>query len=339
MVEQVSDTRKKALSRWISQIKVGHTPLEMISGDASSRRYFRFHDQNCNYIAVDAPPEQEDVELFVALTEKYSQEGLNVPSVYHYDLEQGFMCLLDLGDELLSLHLNLENVIDFYRSALNLLPSIRNVQATRLGQLPHYDASMLSFEMNLMDEWFIKKLLMIQLNSAQKDQLSAVKQIIIDNVTSQSQVGVHRDFHSRNLMLYNNEIAVIDYQGAVIGPVTYDLVSLLRDCYVDWPCDVLDNLLKEQFIHLKQEGVLFEGTSEAEFIKGFDLMGMQRHIKVLGIFSRLSLRDQKHHYLEDIPRVLHYLIDVSSRYVEFKDFSIWLREEILPKWNHVCIAR
>ena len=339
MVKQIHDDRKVMLTQWISDLKPNHTVLEVVSGDASSRRYFRFRDQNISYIAVDAPPASEDVALFVAMTEAYAAQKLIVPTVFDFNEEQGFMCLLDLGDDLLSKHLSETNVLDFYRSSMNLLPSVRQVMKTSKGALPSYNRDMLLMEMNLMDEWFLDKLLDIQPIDSKKEMTTNIKDLLVNNALKQPQVGVHRDFHSRNLMLYQDDIAVIDYQGAVCGPLTYDLVSLLRDCYVEWPQSILDILLHEQFQILKDEDILPDNITEPEFIQYFDWMGIQRHMKVLGIFSRLSLRDNKHDYLKEIPRVLNYIIDVSSRYVELQSFSEWLREDILPEWRRVCVAQ
>jgi len=324
--------RLKQLSEWVQQQAAAQTievdaELQPVSGDASFRRYFRASGPEGSWIAVDAPPEHEDCEPFLAIAQAWHARGIAVPRVIASDPEQGFMLLEDFGDRLLLPELAEETVEQHYAQAFETL---RQIQRTA-GQpaLPPYDSVMLAREMALFPEWFLTRLLGLELSEDEYRLLGLVAKLLIESALAQPQVSVHRDYHSRNLMLLEDgRLGVIDFQDAVHGPITYDLVSLLRDCYIQWP-DAQVRFWVEAFRQrLCQDGV--EVAGQGMFQQQFDLMGMQRHLKVLGIFSRLWLRDGKEGYLDDLPRTFGYLYRVAARYEELDPFVNWLQQRVAP---------
>jgi aminoglycoside/choline kinase family phosphotransferase len=326
--------RLKQLAQWVQQqakdqeMQVA-AELEPVSGDASFRRYFRARGEEGSWIAVDAPPEHEDCEPFIAIAQGWLAQGVPVPRVIASDLEQGFMLLDDFGDRLLLPALDAGSVEAHYTRALEVL---RQIQRTTQPQLPPYDRVMLAREMALFPEWFLTRLLGLELSDEEYTLVGLVAKLLIESALAQPQVSVHRDYHSRNLMLRADQgLGVIDFQDAVKGPVTYDLVSLLRDCYVDWPDEQVRFWVETFRQRLLKDGV--EVAESALFQQQFDLMGMQRHLKVLGIFSRLWLRDGKEGYLDDLPRTLSYLYRASARYEELDTFTRWLEKRVIPAFE------
>ena len=309
------------LRQWVeAQIcskEQGNTPLvslEPVSGDASFRRYFRAQTANDAYIAVDAPPDKEDSGSFVRIAEHWYQLGIRVPKVIKADLRLGFMLLEDFGDrQLLPELLTMDAT---YASALDTLLAIQSIPPEAL---PAYDEPFLRCEMELFPEWFLSHLLELDTHPIFQE-LTRVFALLVGSAKAQVPVCVHRDYHSRNLMpLRDGGLGVIDFQDAVIGPVTYDLVSLLRDSYIDWPDDQVYQWVEDYRLQLLTTG--FFVPDSARFKKDFDLMGMQRQLKVVGIFSRLYLRDGKSGYLKDIPRTFNYLLNSARRYSEFSSFA------------------
>lgn len=327
-----NDARAKALCAFLEQQFEGsEISLSVVSGDASFRRYFRFFINGHSYIAVDAPPDLEDSKPFVEVSKAFLEQGLIVPEVIHYDLKQGFMCLSDLGDSLLLPALTNQTVKDYYTKSLALLPGIARATATTSGPLPLYDKALLQTEMDLFTDWLLPKHLEVKLTEQEQQVMAQTFSVLVDNALEQPQVGVHRDFHSRNLMLTDNdEVATIDYQDAVLGAVTYDAVSLLRDCYIVWPDELVYELLLEFKLLMSTQLPELEKVSDERFIRWFDLMGLQRHIKVCGIFARLYYRDEKAGYLDDIPTVMQYTIDVAQKYPEFAGFVSLLQDKLQP---------
>lgn len=331
-----SDSRLAQCHQWLTEhFQLSQLKLTVVSGDASFRRYFRFEQPltqgSRTLIAVDAPPDKEDSTPFVELSRIYQKQGLIVPEVIAADLSQGFMCLSDLGDRLLLSELTPQNVDHYYQQALALIPQIAAVKQSQSAPLPAYDDTRLMTEMTLLTDWLLPHHLDLSLNASQHQIIKDAFAILLDNALAQPQVGVHRDYHSRNLMLTpDNQLAVIDFQDALIGPVTYDAVSLLRDCYIRWP----QALIYRHLLDFKQLiGQTVPGVNEVSdeiFIRWFDLMGMQRHIKVCGIFSRLCYRDGKTAYLDDLPMTLDYLIEVGRKYPEFTAFVTLLDEQVRP---------
>jgi aminoglycoside/choline kinase family phosphotransferase len=318
--------RKEQLQGWINQNSDFEChSLEIVSGDAGFRRYFRFVCAGQSIIAVDAPPETENTSQFVAVAQSYRDKGLKAPVIYAHDLEQGFYLQEDFGNRLFSDLLNVDSCDLLYPKALDNIPIIQSCLSTVNGPLPVFDDAFIDRELGIFPEWFLDKYLQINLTQSEQKMLNKVFESVKKLCLSQPTAGMHRDYHSRNLMLLeSNEIGVIDFQDMVVGPITYDAVSLLRDCYQDWP--KLKVLLWLQNWHAKY----YAQYSWAEFKMWFDLMGRQRHIKIAGIFSRLCIRDNTPGFLADIPRTLHYLIDVASQYPEYSEFASFISGRVLP---------
>jgi aminoglycoside/choline kinase family phosphotransferase len=318
--------RKQQLHTWINQntdFECG--TLEIVSGDASFRRYFRFVYQEQSVIAVDAPPENEDASQFIAVAQSYRDKGIKVPEIFAFDLAQGFYIQQDFGDRLFSDFLTMDSCDELYSKALANIPLIQSCLCTEKGPLPAYDGVFIDRELNIFTDWLLAKYLPLSLTDAEHKMLSKVFDAIKKSCLTQPMAGMHRDYHSRNLMLLeDDEIGVIDFQDAVVGPITYDAVSLLRDCYQDWPQAKVQQWLQNWHAEY------YAQYSWDEFKMWFDCMGMQRHIKIAGIFARLFIRDNKLGYLSDIPRTLHYLIDAASQYPEYSEFANFIRERVLP---------
>jgi aminoglycoside/choline kinase family phosphotransferase len=327
----VKDLRKTALCQWLNQA----TPykvesLHPISGDASFRRYFRFEERGTSYIAVDAPPEHEDTAMFLAVQGALSDIQIKVPNIYAVDIHQGFLCIEDFGDDLLIERLKNNDNKSWYQKALSIIPQIQEVHSTSLGNLPSYNEKMVRFEMNLFEEWFLKRYLSTELENEETVLVERTVSFITEQFIEQPQVGVHRDFHSKNLMvLQDDNLGVIDFQGAVIGPITYDAVSLLKDCYIDCPADILEDLLEEW--HNKH----IVNYTWQQFRYDFDITALQRLIKVAGIFARLGIRDNKVSYLAHIPKVIESISNIMGKYPQFTEFSAFLNEIVIKQLEQI----
>lgn len=321
-----SDSRLTQLHEWIKE-NLGSIEYSLIpvSGDASYRRYFRLTSNNYQFIAVDSPPEKESNNEFVNVTHLLEAEGLPVPHIHYSSLDFGFFLLDDLGDDLYLNLLNEKNADELYGKALDALLIIQQTPAT---SLPLYDKKLLLQEMELFREWFLIKHLSLSLSENEKLLLNVIFRKLADNALEQPQVFVHRDFHSRNLMqIKGKHPGIIDYQDAVQGPITYDLVSLLRDCYIQWPNEkVIEKVGKYYKQVIENDSI--ENIAEKTFIKWFDLMGIQRHLKAIGIFSRLNIRDNKPNYLQDIPRTLNYIKTVAINYPEIIELSELIEDKV-----------
>jgi len=312
--------RKELLQSWLHQVIPNEAfNLTTASADASFRRYFRVHMANQTLIAMDAPPPQEDCRPFVHVAEVLLLAGLNVPRVIAQDLEQGFLLLSDLGDTTYLSRLN-ENTADaLYRDASNALITMQ--LASKAGEFPAYDEALLTREMQLFPDWYIAKHVGITLDQADMQVLQATFALLNTNILSQASVYVHRDYHSRNLMVCdgdgNQNPGVLDFQDAVYGPITYDLVSLFKDAYIAWEEErVLDWTVR--FWQSARQAGLPVPADFADFYRDFEWMGVQRHIKVLGIFARLCHRDGKDGYIKDMPLVMDYLRRACARYIELR---------------------
>ncbi|MDQ8037604.1 MAG: phosphotransferase [Pedobacter sp.] len=343
----VADERALALQAWAVDWLGRERPdlvpagdLSTVSGDASFRRYFRLPlaegsrlpISRGSLIAVDAPPEKENSRPFVAIARALRAHGVHVPEVIAADFGLGFMLLEDFGDSLLRPALTESTVDALYTRSMQTLLHVLACEAVPGYELPLYDRKRLIDEMGLLRDWFIPRYLGMSLNTEQQAVLENAFVTIADAVTKQPQVFVHRDYHSRNLMLLaDGEIGVIDFQDAVSGPITYDLASLLRDAYVVWPQAQVEAWVKQFAALLREEGRL-SAADEAAFPRWFDWMGAQRHLKVVGIFARLSIRDGKHGYLNDIPVVFNYLLAEIQPYPELHALFELLRTVILPAY-------
>ncbi|HEY5717455.1 MAG TPA: phosphotransferase [Motiliproteus sp.] len=331
------DSRQQGLQQWVgqqlAQLGVDLEPgwsLEVVSGDASFRRYFRVRSHNLSWIAVDAPPDKEDSHPFVAIAHAWQPLEIHVPVVHAVDFDAGYMLLSDLGDELYLPHLNAASADELYRKALLTLTHIQQCRAIGERPLPPYDKALLQREVDLFSDWFIPQLLQLNLSEAEQHTLQGAYEVLIGSALEQPQVCVHRDYHSRNLMLTESGTpGVIDFQDAVWGPLTYDLVSLLRDCYIDWPDDLVRGWALNYATQAVEAGIIAP-VEDRLFLRWFDLMGMQRHLKAVGIFARLLLRDGKPGYLDDIPRTFGYLLQVSAHYPELQAFRTLLVQRVLP---------
>jgi len=304
------DLRLDSLTNWIKQDWPNAT-LEVASADASFRRYFRVTKNDKTFIAMDAPPEQEDCTPFIDVTNRLRNANVHAPEIIKQDLDQGFLLLEDFGNTPYLDELNNNTADQLYSDALKCLIKIQ--QADTDG-LPEYDEAFLLQEMQLMPEWFLNKHLAITPNDEEQKIIDRTLHSITAVVLQQPQVFVHRDYHSRNLMITEQDNpGVIDFQDAILGPVTYDLVSILRDCYIKWPIEKVS----EWALAFKKDAVsagLIHDVSDETFSQWFDYMGMQRHIKVLGIFARLNHRDGKSAYLDDLPLTLEYFMNTANKY-------------------------
>jgi len=309
--------RKIQLENWLKQVlSIQAFTLTAASADASFRRYFRVHLSDKTLIAMDAPPPQENCTSFVKVAKLMLNAGLNVPEVLAQDLTNGFLLLSDLGDETYLSALNNDSASGLYLNATDALIKMQIVSQANV--LPVYDEVLLTREMQLFPDWYVAKHLQAELNTEQQVVLKNTFDILNKNILSQSQVYVHRDFHSRNLMLTKqNNPGILDFQDAVYGAITYDLVSLLKDAYIEWDEEQIIDWAVRYWQPAKKAG-LPVSEDFSEFYRDFEWMGAQRHIKILGIFARLYYRDGKEGYLKDMPLVMHYLRKVCERYVELR---------------------
>lgn len=307
------------------ELKQGLRPL---SGDAGFRRYFRA-DASPSAIAVDSPPDKESNLEYVRTNLLLSDLGVRVPKMLAVDFSSGYFLLEDLGKDHLLDQLSESGADGLYRSAMEQLSRIQACER-QPAYIPDYDRHLLLSEMNLFREWFMEKLLGVNLDADRNQSLSKLFEILAQEALAQPRVLVHRDYHSRNLMCTGaGDIAVIDFQDAVWGPVTYDLVSLARDCYVRLSPARVDDFVGTFAERLLAKGKINAGQ-HSEFRRWFDLMGLQRHLKVLGIFARLHLRDGKSGYLNDLPLVLRYTLEVMSQYADSAEIASWIVAEVIP---------
>jgi aminoglycoside/choline kinase family phosphotransferase len=307
--------------------------LSVVAGDASARRYFRLALGTRSYVLVEAPPATEKNEAFVSVAGLLDAAGVKVPAVLGVDYDRGFLLLEDLGDQLLLPLLDVDTADGRYHQAFEVLVQMAAVDTASTG-LGDYDRALLSEELGRFQEWFVQELLGYTPTVAEQGQLGSLLARLIDSALEQPRVLVHRDFHSRNLMLTgDDELAVIDFQDAVVGPITYDLVSLLRDCYIQWPVAQVQAWALTHRELLCSRGLAAD-IDQQQFLRWFDWMGLQRHLKVLGTFARLYLRDGKSAYLDDLPLVVHYVLEITNKYAAdepaFADFSAWFSQRLAP---------
>ena len=354
------DKEFAALEGWVAQ-QFGCSPqaVRLIAGDASPRRYYRVSvavaansSWPASVIAVRSPA-TENNDAFLKVGELFRGLNVRTPEVFAYSLEQGFFLLEDFGDELLLSHLRQSGGDACYGKSLDILMRLSGLRA---ADLPSYDATRLQVELDVFPEWFVTRLLDLPLDELSTASFSTLSRALIQSALEQPRVLVHRDFHSRNLMLLpEGDIGVIDYQDAVMGPITYDLVSLLKDCYIRWPRRQQLAWLNGHFDKLKtrdtSEMSILQGFSPAErspreneppvditfqvFSRWFDLLGLQRHLKVLGVFARLNLRDHKPAYLNDLPLVTEYVREVLALYAPedrvIAEFQDWFEAVVMPR--------
>lgn len=329
----MGNSREQALVSWLESLNRGEVYLALVSGDASFRRYYRVVFDGKSYIVMDAPPDKEDTRPFIHVADAFYALGVNVPRIVERDVTQGFLLLDDLGDEQYAHRLSSVTVDALYRDAFACLLKLHTAPGADKIELPPYDHALLMREMGLFAEWFLQRHLGLSLCEEEQSRLQAVLEKLAQAALSQPQVCVHRDYHSRNLMVVDTDNpGVIDFQDAVRGPVTYDLVSLLRDCYVVWPKSQVLAWV-EDYRQLLNDSGHFKLESAEQFKQWFDWMGLQRHIKVLGIFARLNYRDNKSAYLADLPLTLTYVRDVLAEYPALSALTDLIETHVIPVFD------
>jgi len=331
-VSDASDSRLAELTSWVvDDLGFAGSSIAAASVDASFRRYFRVTRDADTYIVMDAPPDKEDTGPFVKVARILAGIDLNVPLILARDLERGFLLLSDLGSRQYLDELAVQSAADqLYADALKSLRKMQTADLELSRGLPPYDRTLLSREMELMPEWFLRRHLRVTLKAEERVMLDRLFESLVRSAAAQPAVFVHRDYHSRNLLFSaENNPGILDFQDAVWGPITYDLASLLKDCYIAWPPQRVRAWALDYRQQLLEAGVSLPANA-AEFMRWFDLMGLQRHIKVLGIFSRLYYRDGKPQYLKDLPRVLQYAKDAAAAYAETAHFADFIATRIDP---------
>jgi len=308
------DDRFRALDAWLRSVLPGaQFRIEPASADASFRRYFRVFLADRTVIAMDAPPARENSRAFVQVAKLLREAGLNAPEIFAQDFEQGFLLVTDLGTNLYLRALNEENAQRLFADATSAL--VRWQAASREGVLPAYDEAMLRREIELFPQWYLARHLGVELSAQQRAALEKIFRTILDHNLAQPRVFVHRDFMPRNLMVTDPNPGVLDFQDAVHGPVSYDIACLFRDAYVSWDEErVLDGTIR--YWEKARHASLPVPSDFASFWRDVEWMGLQRHLKVAGIFARLHYRDGKSGYLEDTPRFIGYIRHAVARYGE-----------------------
>ena len=330
------DLRLAALRQWLDSIElVAGCALEVASGDASFRRYFRLQNQGKSFIAMDAPPPQEDCTPFVRVAGYLQSMQLTAPVVLEADIENGFLLLTDLGNEQYLERLSRDNdaAERLYGDAITALQTMQLRGAAYAASLPGYDDALLRVELSLFYDWLCGTHLNLDLSPAFDADWQDCCTALVENALQQPQVFVHRDYHSRNLMVTDEaNPGILDFQDAVYGPCTYDLVSLLKDCYVQWPAEQVRSWAMTYYDGLQGQAPI-DGLDEQQFFRHFELMGVQRHLKAAGIFCRLNHRDGKPVYLAAVPATLRYITELEGRYPELDGLIALLNERVLPAWD------
>ncbi|MBA5980744.1 MULTISPECIES: aminoglycoside phosphotransferase family protein [Pseudomonas] len=295
--------------------------LTAASSDASFRRYFRWEGAGRSFVVMDAPPPQENCKPFVDIAFLLAKSGINVPKIYAEDLERGFLLLNDLGNKTYLDVIDGENADALFSDALQALLAFQ--QLPMVAPLPSYDVALLRRELELFPEWYVKRELGIEFDAAQQQQWQSVSELLIDSALAQPKVLVHRDYMPRNLMLSEPNPGVLDFQDAVYGPVTYDVTCLFKDAFLSWPEERVRGWLESYWQQASALDIPVQADFE-DFLRASDLMGVQRHLKVIGIFARICHRDGKPRYLADVPRFFAYIEAVIARRPELADLQALL---------------
>lgn len=323
--------REQIIHTWMTSVlDSDQFEINFLPGDASFRRYARIKLNNKTFMLMDAPPEKEDCVPFVTIDQFFDRHGVRVPHIVAQDLQQGFLLLEDFGDVLLSTLLNNDTVDAYYAQSFQQLIALQAIDGA--AHFPEYSYEKLVSEMALLTDWLLPSL-NIQPTQDQQALIKRTFAILANAALAQPQVIVHRDFHSRNLMKIagETELGVIDFQDAVIGADTYDLISITRDAYVQWSPERVYECFKV-FYDLLPEAAKQDRDFQ-QFKRDADLMAIQRHLKILGIFVRLFERDGKTGYLKDLPRVMWYLLEESKDYVELQPFMQFIHDQVMPKFE------
>lgn len=320
------DPREQARRLWVKNQLQSVDSLELLAGDASFRRYFRLCSGKSSYILMDAPYMRASCRAFIAISRTLQSLGICAPKIFSQDCDQGFLLLSDFGNCQLFTALSHEktSVEHYYKKALSNLLVLQKCQGIIDYTLPIFDLNLYQRELTLFEEWYLDRHLQRTLTKADRQILGRVSELLIESALSQPQVCVHRDYHSRNLMLLSNgRLGILDFQDAVRGPVSYDAISLLRDCYVAWPEQQVRTWLLDFQQQLLLQGILSQDDPQ-QFLRWCDWMSLQRHLKCLGIFSRLYYRDNRPSYMKNIPRVKAYARSVCRQYPELIDLEPFL---------------
>lgn len=318
--------RQNALNEWLSTtLNDANFTLTPIAGDASFRRYFRVLHNSTSFIVMDAPPDKETISPFISCSKTLYKGGVHTPQIFATDVAQGFALLEDLGDALFLNTVSSNNANLLYTTALNTLLTIQQCQT---DDLPIFNHEVMLKELALFPEWFLKQYLSLSLTSAEESIIDEAFHWLTTEISQQPYVFMHRDYHSRNLIVTDPKtcvnLGVIDFQDAMKGPLTYDLVSLLKDCYIQWPREQITKWLNFFYEQLPQRNQI----NITEFQHGFELCGLQRHLKVLGIFCRLNLRDNKPQYLRDLPLTFHYVLACLENQKELHAFYQFMQQRV-----------
>ena len=301
------------IKAWLDGLAYKNYTLEAIPGDASFRKYYRLNLENESFIVMDSSLDKESMYPFIDISVRLLKAKVEVPRILSQNIQEGFLLLTDLGTQHLADMLSPMSVKLLYMKGVSEIIKMQNIDTEGMDV---YDRDFFHSEMNLMEEWYLRQHKSTFLTEEELQSLDNILNIILDEVFSQPQgLFVHRDFHSRNIMLVKGKLFIIDYQDAKVGPLTYDLVSILKDVYVEYDSELINEMALE-FKELKGLDV-----SDEEFFRWFDFMALQRHLKILGIFSRLNIRDKKSRYLEDIPLTLKYILEVCDKYDELKPLA------------------
>ena len=306
------------IKAWLDGLAYKNYTLEAIPGDASFRKYYRLNLENESFIVMDSSLDKESMYPFIDISVRLLKAKVEVPRILSQNIQEGFLLLTDLGTQHLADMLSPMSVKLLYMKGVSEIIKMQTIDTEGMDV---YDRDFFHSEMNLMEEWYLRQHKSTFLTEEELQSLDNILNIILDEVFSQPQgLFVHRDFHSRNIMLVKGKLFIIDYQDAKVGPLTYDLVSILKDVYVEYDSELINEMALE-FKELKGLDV-----SDEEFFRWFDFMALQRHLKILGIFSRLNIRDKKSRYLEDIPLTLKYILEVCDKYDELKPLAKLLRQ-------------
>ena len=301
--------------------------VEVASEDASFRKYYRVRSSGKNTILMSSPPDKEPIDTFLSVTELLSNAGINVPEIYSCDRKKGILIIEDFGTEHYLDSLNEITADSLYKDAINNIVKMQT--EVPCEGLPNYDGKLLEQEIRLFFDWLLDRYLNIDLSSAEQQSMRDIVMYILDEVNKQPKVFVHRDYHSRNLLIQKEDNpGIIDYQDAVYGPHTYDLVSLLKDCYIAWPVENIHAWMKYYYDKAVTNKIM--SLSLGEFAESFHIMGVQRHLKASGIFARLLLRDNKTNYIKDIPATLNYIVQVAEQCPKITPLAELIQQRVLP---------
>lgn len=320
--------RQNALRQWLEkQLNSSDFSLIPLCGDASFRCYFRLTHCHQTYIVMDAPPSKESLKEFIHTAQLFRELGIITPQIHAQNTQEGFLLLEDFGDTLLLSRLNLETADHYYQSAIDVLTLLHRAPPNEHA-LPRFCPLVMQEELQRFNEWFLLAYLKLEVSVKEKQCIENVFTLLCNELSALPQVIIHRDYHSRNMMVLDRPgslvLGIIDFQDAMIGPVTYDFVSLLKDCYIQWP----KAFVRKKLTDCYHASPIAQQMSFSQFTRAFDLCGLQRHLKVLGTFARLFLRDNKPNYLNDLPLTLQYVLDCLESYPEFHSFYQFMQQRI-----------